>query len=146
MWDYSFSFIIYISYILSISDTFFAFSLRHLERSNMTIELQNNGECYLSWWVHFKIPIIVFCYIGRITLRLSLSTCISDVKASSSTSTYPSTLKSTSWDSRLSWKSSSCVSSNLKGSSSSDWLRTWLLKFLSTFLEQFAKVSCETHS
>ena len=96
MRDYSFSFIIYISYILSISDTFFAFSLRHLERSNMTIELQNNGECYLSWWVHFQIPIIVLRYIGRITLRLSLSTCISDVNASSSTSTHPSTLKSTS--------------------------------------------------
>ena len=51
-------------------------------------------------------------------------TCVSDVMTSSSLSTYPSTVKSTSEDSHLSWKSSSCASSNLKGSSSSDWLRT----------------------
>ena len=47
----------------------------------------------------------------------SFITCVSDVKTSSSSSTYPSTVKSIIGDSDLSWKSSSSASSNSKGSS-----------------------------
>ena len=74
MWDYCFFFVSDISCNFSTSDPF---SLRHLERVNMTVKLRKLDESHLFLVVTFLIyvlfltSIIVFRYIWRIKLRLS---------------------------------------------------------------------------
>ena len=100
---------------------FFAFSLLHLERDNIFHSMSSPSSLFLS---SVTSNISYWDWVTRVMISASVITCVSDVKTSSSLSTYPSTVKSTSADLYLSWKSLNYASTNLKGSSSSDWLRT----------------------
>ena len=100
---------------------FFAFSLLHLERDNICQSMSSPSSLCLS---SITSNVSYWDWVTRVMISASFVTCVSDVKTSSSVSTYPSTVKSTSADLHLSWKSLNYASTNLKGSSSSDWFCT----------------------
>ena len=100
---------------------FFAFSLLHLERDNIFQSMSSPSSLFLS---SVTSNVSYWDWVYRVMISASFITYVSDVKTSSSVSTYPSTVKSTSADLHLSWKSLNYASTNLKGSSSSDWFRT----------------------
>ena len=113
MSGYCFIFVSDISYIFSISDTFFhifspsSWKRQHDHRTSKawqisSFHISQSISSYLSPLLSSVTSEVSYWdWVTHTRISASAITCISDIKRSSSTSTYPSTVKSTSGNSCL---------------------------------------------